>query len=248
LPYTTLFQSAGDYRAGYVTPLPRIAIARAMAASSCFPPVFEPMRLRIAPERLRGGSYAKPDHAELVEKIGLSDGGVYDNFGLEPVWKSHRRLLVSDGGGVFEGETDVGLLWRIKRYATIQGSQVSALRKRWLIACFVSGELAGTYWGIGSSADHYGFGGQFYAKRLVDDVISEVRTDLDSFSEAEQFVLENHGYIMAEAAVRRHVPDLIVIDAPFVIPHADWMNEASVRDALRRSHERTFLGRSRNGS
>ena len=29
-----------------------------------------------------------------------------------------------------------------------------------------------------------------------------MRTDMDAFSEAEQAVLENHGYIMAEAAIR----------------------------------------------
>lgn len=235
----------GDYQAGYVNPLPPIPIARAMAASSCFPPVFDPLRLNIPPDRLRGGSYKKDDRDELVGNIGLSDGGVYDNLGLEPVWKSHRRLLVSDGGGVFEGEQDIGWLWRIKRYTAIQGSQVSALRKRWLISNFISKELSGVYWGIGSAASHYAFSGQSYSEQLVDDVISEIRTDLDRFSGAEQCVLENHGYIMAEAAIKRHATDLISADAPFEIPHPAWMDERAVRDALRHSHKRTLLGRTR---
>lgn len=236
----------GDYQAGYVKPLPDIPVARAMAASSCFPPVFDPLRLQIPPDRLRGGKYRKPDRDELVSRIGLSDGGVYDNLGLEPVWKDHRRLLVSDGGGVFEGEQDIGLLWRIQRYAAIQGSQVAALRKRWLISSFITGELSGVYWGIGSAASHYDFEGQSYSEQLVDDVISEVRTDLDRFSDAEQCVLENHGYIMAEAAIKKHGADLVTVDAPFEVPHPDWMDEAAVRAALQDSHNRTLLGRSRN--
>ena len=29
----------------------------------------------------------------------LTDGGVYDNLGLETAWKRYRTILVSDGGG-----------------------------------------------------------------------------------------------------------------------------------------------------
>ncbi|MEO8362568.1 MAG: hypothetical protein ABI672_21255 [Vicinamibacteria bacterium] len=53
----------------------------------------------------------------------LSDGGVYDNLGVEPVWKSHAVVLVSDGSGIFQGETDQGVIWRTKRYPSIQGGR-----------------------------------------------------------------------------------------------------------------------------
>jgi NTE family protein len=46
-------------------------LARAVAASACFPPLFGPMTIA-----------AKP------RLILLSDGAVYDNIGLEPVWKN----------------------------------------------------------------------------------------------------------------------------------------------------------------
>ena len=32
-------------------------------------------------------------------EVVLSDGGVYDNLGLETAWKRYRTILVSDGGG-----------------------------------------------------------------------------------------------------------------------------------------------------
>jgi NTE family protein len=108
---------------------------------------------------------------------------------------------------------------------------------------FIQGELGGTYWGIGSSAASYGFSGG-YSENLVDRVVSEVRTDLDAFSEAEQAVLENHGYILAEAAIRRHAPELISGEAlPYSVPNQDWMDEERVRKALSNSHKRMLLGR-----
>ena len=79
----------------------------------------------------------------------------------------------------------------------------------------------------------------------MDDVISQVRTDMDAFSDPEQRVLENHGYIVTEAAISAHQPGLIGANPlPFVVPHRDWLDEAAVRAALRDSSKRKFpLGR-----
>lgn len=41
-----------------------------------------------------------------------------------------------------------------------------------------------------------------YRPGLVAETITAVRTDLDAFGEAEQGVLENHGYLLADAALR----------------------------------------------
>lgn len=106
---------AGDYQAGYRRPLPDWPVARAVAASSCFPPIFNPLPLGLKPAELVDGKYRGPNRDQLVEGIGLSDGGVYDNLGLEPVWKGHAVILVSDGGAVFEPEAKKGLFWRLQR-------------------------------------------------------------------------------------------------------------------------------------
>jgi NTE family protein len=118
------------------------------------------------------------------------------------------------------------------------------VRRRWLMAGYRRGELAGAYWGIGSSAaDHDRLEG--YSPSLVKEVIARVRTDLDAFSEAEQAVLENHGYVVAECAVRHYAPDLIAGDGqPFAIPNPAWLDEAQVRRALADSHrQRLPFGR-----
>jgi NTE family protein len=36
----------------------------------------------------------------------LTDGGVYDNLGLETAWKRYKTVLVSDGGGKMSPEEE----------------------------------------------------------------------------------------------------------------------------------------------
>ena len=234
----------GDYQAGYLSPFPGWPVARAVAASSCFPPVFDPLPMNLEPGALRDGKYREADRDELISRLSLTDGGVYDNLGLESVWKDHEIVMVSDGGAVFEAEKESGLIWRLSRYASIANSQGGALRKRWLISNFSSQQLDGTYWGIGSAVEHYEAKTPGYSERLVDEFISEVRTDLDAFSDAECAILMNHGYLLAEAAVRRHLPAMSSPSAePLRVPRPEWMDEGRVRAGLANSHERKLLGR-----
>jgi NTE family protein len=239
----------GDYRAGYVKPPPADwPVARAVAASACFPPIFNPLPVRLEPSRFNhlGSEPPGPRRDECLKGLRLTDGGNYDNLGLEPVWKGHAVVLVSDGGGTFDVESDKNLIWRIQRYTAIIDNQARALRKRWLISNFVLGEMQGAYWGIGSSPDRYGpKAPQGYSKKLAQEVLAEVRTDLDAFSEAEAAVLENHGYLLADAAVQAHLPALLSTPQPGVsVPWPNLMNERKAREALATSHERRLLGRS----
>ena len=86
----------GDYRVGLVRN-PDVPLAVAVAASSAFPPVLSPVTLEIKQP------VAKTDGADLsrapyTKTAVLSDGGVYDNLGLETVAKRYKTLLVSDAG------------------------------------------------------------------------------------------------------------------------------------------------------
>ncbi|HVY95842.1 MAG TPA: patatin-like phospholipase family protein [Solirubrobacterales bacterium] len=97
-------------------------------------------------------------------------------------------------------------------------------------------------WDLAGSAHPPG-----YAPELVATVIMAVRTDLDAFGKAEQAVLENHGYLLADAAVRaRGLARRRGIEtAAPEPPHPRWMSEARVREALASSSRRTPLGRLR---
>jgi NTE family protein len=237
----------GDYQAGYVaTPSHDWPLARAVAASSAFPPVFNPLPVDIPAAKLIGGKFPSGTKRDaIVRGLRLTDGGVYDNLGLEPVWKDHAVVLVSDAGAVLNPEPDRNVLWRIRRYSGIVRSQARALRKRWLISSFLAGVIHGAYWGIRGAATSYDQDDSAsYSKRLATEVIARIRTDMDAFSAAEAAVLENHGYVLADAAVKKHVPELVPEKPPpRDIPHPTWLDEGRVREALRDSAERRLLGR-----
>lgn len=97
-------------------------------------------------------------------------------------------------------------------------------------------------WGIGASAHPPG-----YPPELVRETIAAVRTDLDAFGEAEQAVLENHGYLMADAAVRERGLASVggIRLRPPDPPHPHWMGPEEVRVALAASARRTPVGRLR---
>jgi NTE family protein len=157
-------------------------------------------------------------------------------MGLEPVWKTHDVVLVSDAGGLFTEQSDKGLLWRVPRYQAIQERQARGLRKRWLIASFREGALAGTYWSVASAPASYDPAAGGYSADLARSVIAEIRTDLDAFSDAEACVLENHGYLMADAALRRHVASLLPNPVPpTAAPHPAWLPPRAPEDAIHRA-------------
>jgi len=237
----------GSYRPGYILPPPTDwPLARAVAASSCFPPVFNPLPVGVDPSLFRRGKEPKgPARDEAIRGLRLSDGGVYDNMGTEPVWKDHDVVLVSDGGGLFDIEAEQGLFRRLRRDMATTENQALALRRRWLIAGFETAVFKGTYWRIGSARTSYDPADPLgYSKALAREVIGRVRTDLDCFSDAEAAVLENHGYLVADAAIQKHVPLLLPnLVPPLAIPNPRWMDETQVRRALRKSSKRRILGR-----
>jgi NTE family protein len=236
----------GTYQSGYVNPPPDWSVARAVAASSCFPPVFDPLPVGLEPELFADGLYSREDRDELIAGMRLTDGGVYDNMALEPVWKRHAVVLVSDGGATFDPSV-VAPIWRpfkrLGRYLEVQGRQAGAVRRRWLVGSFLKGELSGVYLGLGSDVRRFDERAPGYDRDLVDEVIANVRTDLDYFSDAEAAVLQNHGYLLADAAMRTHAPGLMTA-TELQTPYPDWMDAAKVRRALAKSDKRTpVIGR-----
>jgi hypothetical protein len=86
-----------------------------------------------------------------------------------------------------------------------------------------------------------------YDERLVAETIAAVRTDLDAFGEAEQAVLENHGYLLADAALRRgpNAAAARLEPNPPLPPHPRWIDPERVRAALGTSSRRLPIGRLR---
>ena len=78
-------------------------ISRAVAGSSAFPPVFPPLRVDQTEYPAAG-----------VDYVTLTDGGVYDNLGVNPLFRKRNALdylIVSDAGKPFaidERPTEAG--------------------------------------------------------------------------------------------------------------------------------------------
>jgi NTE family protein len=220
---------AGDYVIGRLDK-PTIRLSRAVAASSAFPPVLSPMKLKL-PEGsftdwpTRSGSQALPKEelAALRRKVVLTDGGVYDNHGLEPVLKRYMTVLVSDGGAPFGRSAAIGFDWvrQLKRILDVTDNQVRALRRRNLMdrltagkAAFDAGNLKGNetrarerlgaYWGIDTDADRAAPPGALPCDGPLTDRLARTSTRLADLGETVSKQLVNWGYAICDRCVRTH--------------------------------------------
>ena len=205
----------GDYRIGLVRN-PKLPLARAVAASSAFPPVLSPLVID------KPGTFEAVEGADLAtnpaftRKLFLTDGGVYDNLGLETVWNRCSTVLVSDAGAPFSfGETvHTDLVRQTMRALDIATDQSRGLRKRALIADFRRQERAGSYWGIDTDIRHYELADALVCKPERVLPLARIRTRLNKFSEQEQGELINWGYALTDAAIRKHAPQLVAGASP----------------------------------
>jgi len=205
----------GDYRIGLVRN-PTLPLARAVAASSAFPPVLSPVVIK------NPGTFEAVDGADLAgnpaytRKLYLADGGVYDNLGLETVWNRCRTVLVSDAGAPFGfGETvHTDLVRQTMRALDVATDQSRGLRKRALIDDFKRDERDGTYWGIDTDIANYQLGDALSCKPERVRPLALLRTRLNAFSDQEQGELINWGYALTDAAIRKHAPQLAAAGAP----------------------------------
>ncbi|HVS03053.1 MAG TPA: patatin-like phospholipase family protein, partial [Thermoanaerobaculia bacterium] len=99
-----------DYRVGRID-RPRLPLAAAVAASSAFPPVLSPIRLDLPAGAFAAGSGDDLQRPPFTRHVVLTDGGVYDNLGIETAWKRYSTILVSDAGGKLAPEPDPKADW-----------------------------------------------------------------------------------------------------------------------------------------
>ncbi len=188
----------------------QVRLGHAVAASACVPGLFEPLPLDgLYPERV----------------VRLVDGGVCDNQGVASLIEQDCNvILVSDGSGQMESEKDpsIGLLGVPLRSNTIlqarvreaQYHELSARQRASLLRGFMFVHLKDDLdvdpidW-IGcldpfdasdDSRPAYRRGPltRYGIAKDLQELLSGVRTDLDSFSDVEAFALMTSGYRMTE--------------------------------------------------
>jgi NTE family protein len=215
---------AGDYIMGRLAN-PDLPLSTAVTASSAFPPFLSPLVLQ-----LPAGSFTdwpgqstvgRPtiDPAPFRSKVFLTDGGVYDNHGLEPIVKRYMTLLVSDGGAPFLRTSDVATdpIRQLEHVFDITDNQVRSLRRRDLVARYqlaVAIKLKpnqthpdarlGSYWGIDTDPTNVAPAGSLPCTVDNARALAGLATRLSDLGEAPSKQLINWDYAICDRCIRKY--------------------------------------------
>jgi NTE family protein len=195
-----------DYRVGEIKN-PTVRVATAVAASGGFPPLLSPTELTLDEASYTSGSGLDLQQPPYTTKVRLTDGGVYDNLGLETAWKRYRTILISNGGGHIGGQPNPKKDWLRQplRVLSVIDSQVRALRAQQAIDSFTSGVRDGAYWDIRTNISDYGLTDALPCPPEAVRALARVPTRLKKTDETTQERLINWGYAVCDAAMRRYV-------------------------------------------
>ena len=210
-----------DYRVGEIKN-PTIPLALAVAASSAFPPFLSPVEMKLEPGSFTPQSGKDLQREPFTSNVILSDGGVYDNMGLETAWKRYDTILVSDAGGKMQAEAEPKSDWAQHAYRVLDmvDNQVRSLRKRQVIDSFKSGARKGAYWGIRTDIADYEVTPALDCPHQRTLELAAVDTRLARLDDIVQEQLINWGYAVCDAALRKHVAPSLPAARDFPYPAA----------------------------
>ncbi|NRF72226.1 patatin-like phospholipase family protein [Aquincola sp. S2] len=187
----------GDHEMG-VCAADGIAISRAVAASSAFPPVFAPLKL---------GPELYP-HAAPIDYVTLTDGGIYDNMGVNPALRTDRNpldyLIISDGGKPFANQSEPTGKGSVVLVAAldimmeqIRGLEFDRVQHRHLA-------------GKGPKPLWFSIDSEIGEERPGDAVFaSSIGTNLKALRGQEMDVLTRHGGALVTSRLAKYAPELI---------------------------------------
>ena len=210
---------ARDYRVGRIA-APSFRLADVVAASSAFAPFLSPFVLDVAP-----GDFAPVDSGEIAddrfrEQIALSDGGVYDNLGLQTVWSSCHTVFVSDGGQRLADDPAPHTDWarHMLRVLDVIDHQVRNLRKQQVVGALEAGDRKGAYWGVRTDIADYALSDALACPHDATMELAAIATGLKRLPAVQQERLINWGYAVTDAALRRHYDTGIPTPGEFPYP------------------------------
>jgi NTE family protein len=147
---------AAEYRVGQWK-TPNLKLSLVVAASAAFPPYLAPLRITVPKDSIKPLPGVDLSRSPYNARLVLADGGIYDNLGLEPIWKRYKTLLVSDGGVATPPLPVPWTNWlsQADRVVNISLQQGINMRVRMLRGLHQCGQRRVTYWGIGQSVESY---------------------------------------------------------------------------------------------
>ena len=218
----------GDYLTQYVLK-PDVPIADAIAASAAVPGLIGPLIIcsdRYCWHRFEGEQLVST--STPAKRYELWDGGVYDNLGVEPLFKPNGGfrdgfdlLVVSDASApvALTPRTLSRVLRptsRVLRLVEIACDQVRGLRSRALVAEFERTEDTGVYFRMGNTVE------QIYAAvgrtvppgyHLRPDEASRsgtFPTTLRRLTQSEFKCIQRHGFEVADATLTTRIPSRFI--------------------------------------
>jgi predicted acylesterase/phospholipase RssA len=201
-------------------PHKRMRLGHAVAASACVPGLFEPLALANLYEHLpaEGDRKVRP-------VVRLVDGGVYDNQGVAALLEQGcTALVVSDASGQMsaQDEPSNGLLGvplransilqarvRVSQFEDLDSRRRAGLLKG-LMFVHLKKDLATHPLDWIDTRDPSPPAAErpllpYGVDRSIQRRLAAVRTDLDSFSDAEAYALMTSGYLMTRHELRKQV-------------------------------------------
>jgi hypothetical protein len=203
-----------------------ISMGTAVAASANFPPVFPPLVLLGIYDDLQ------------VTRLGLSDGGVYDNLGITTLLdEGCTYIIASDTGAPFDVKQRVtsrylGMIARLPDVLTddVAEQQRTRLRERRRVSQGLE-NYTGHNQPVNDLKDEYGLKAlAFFTIDSVDppgangiplpfecEAVARLRTDLDSFGDLEVAALIDAGYDRADRFLHAYFAG-----SPYAANNQDW--------------------------
>ncbi|PSW91412.1 hypothetical protein C9J52_19215 [Photobacterium iliopiscarium] len=195
-----------------------ITLAQAISISSGFPPFLAPIRLCGRNWTWSDTSYSRIPAEQVYqfrERLDLCDGGLYDNMGLEMIWKhgadkeydsvfccdAGALLPVPWGGWLKAVKSKFGLSLRM---TDIMINQQRALRKRTLMRNYITGEYNGGYWSISSQVKNFQIIDPLLSNSEAEQYshLSNLGTQLKGFSDIDNQMLVNLGFCHSDMSIR----------------------------------------------
>lgn len=191
-----------------------IRLSQAVAASSAFPPVLAPLRLDLSGEDVMVPPDARFADAALLREPILVDGGVYDNLGLEPLWKRCGVILAGYAGQNTEADaSNFSFDLMLPVIYTFLASSID-WRERVLVSLFNNTlsdgrpERLGAYWTAGTELDAYGPKDGWAPDRATLELARELPTRLEALNRDQQKAAIEAGYAHVDRSIRGNLwPD-----------------------------------------
>lgn len=197
---------AADYRVGEI-PFPKFDLARVVAASSAFPPFFCPFKMDLKGSGIRPFDDADRFCAPFNEVAELGDGGIYDNMGLETLWKRYGVLLMCNAGDPIDEDRPTPSLWHKVLLRTVsmmhrqaENNRISELMFRRGIGHF---DLA--YMPARPAKTPFPRPSAFALSAADEAAANAEKVRLRAMPSANLNRLVRHGYARADAAMRSYL-------------------------------------------